>query len=254
MKLYEFYFSPTGGTKRVMEVVGAAWDCEKRRFDLADAPAACDEIKFEAEDVCLFAVPSFSGRVPQFIIPKLQRLKGNGAKAVLIAAYGNRDFDDTLLELKNALEGAGFLCAAGLAAVTQHSIMPDFGAGRPDARDLEELKGYALKCKEAAANATSAVAVPGNRPYREYMAIPIRPKAGKLCNECGLCAKKCPVNAISPSSIHTAGKDKCISCLRCVAVCPNHARQLNRFMLRVAKLKMKKACGGRKSNQLFLAK
>lgn len=254
MRLYSFFFSPTGGTKKVIDIIGSAWDCEKRWVDLGDARAGLEKIVFAEQDVCLFAIPSFSGRVPQFIIPQLKRLKGNGTKAVLITAYGNRAFDDTLLELKNTLDGAGFLCVAGLAAVTRHSIMPDFGAGRPDARDLEELKNYAVKCKEAAANSTSAVMVPGSLPYRKYMSVPIRPKAGKLCNACGLCAEKCPVNAIDPQALHMADKNKCISCLRCVAVCPRHARQVNRVILRVAKMKMKKACAGRKSNQLFLGK
>ena len=34
MKLYEIYFSPTGGTKKVTEIIGSAWTCEKERIDL----------------------------------------------------------------------------------------------------------------------------------------------------------------------------------------------------------------------------
>ena len=62
MKLYAFYFSPTGGTKRVLDEVLTAWDCEKHLVDLADRAADFGGISFEKDDVCLAAVPSFSGR------------------------------------------------------------------------------------------------------------------------------------------------------------------------------------------------
>ena len=48
----------------------------------------------------------------------------------LISAYGNRSYGDTLLELKNTMEQSGLLCYCAIAAVTQHSTMPKYGAGR----------------------------------------------------------------------------------------------------------------------------
>ena len=49
-----------------------------------------------------------------------------------------------------------------------------------------------------------------------------------------------------------ADTEKCISCMRCVAICPKKARKLNKVLLFAASQKMKKACGGRKKNELFL--
>ena len=40
----------------------------------------------------------------------------------MIAVYGNRDYDDTLLEMKDILTERGFTVIAGLAAIAQHSI------------------------------------------------------------------------------------------------------------------------------------
>ena len=47
MKLYAFYFSPTGGTKRVLDEVLTAWDCEKHLVDLADRAADFDCVLWE---------------------------------------------------------------------------------------------------------------------------------------------------------------------------------------------------------------
>lgn len=125
MKIYALYFSPTGGTKRVLEFLVSAWDCEKEYIDLSDKSLL--NLSFSCNDICIVAVPTFSGRVPQFIIPKLHKLQGKGIKAMLVTTYGNRDFDDTLLELKDTMEGCGFICNRAVAAVTRHSVLPKYG-------------------------------------------------------------------------------------------------------------------------------
>lgn len=109
MKIYALYFSPTGGTKRVLDILISAWDCEKEYIDLSDCSNSVLNISFDSNDICVVAVPSFSGRVPQFIIPKLHKVQGRGIKAMLVTVYGNRAFDDTLLELKETMESSGFL-------------------------------------------------------------------------------------------------------------------------------------------------
>ncbi len=63
---------------------------------------------------------------------RINKIKGNGAKAVAVVVYGNRDYDDTLLELKNVLEENGFVVGAMVAAIAEHSIARNLAAGRPD--------------------------------------------------------------------------------------------------------------------------
>ena len=94
--------------------------------------------------------------------------------------------------------------------------------------------------------------LPGNRPYREYGGVPFKPEADNSCTGCGLCAKECPAGAIPAEKPSSVDKEKCISCMRCVSVCPRHARDLNRLVLFAASQKMKKACSGRKKNELFI--
>ena len=138
MKLYEIYFSPTGGTKKVSDLICDEWNFEKAEIDLIkrELPAA----DFNEDDICLIAVPSFGGRVPEPVLRHLSEMRGNRAAAVLTVVYGNRHYDDTLLELKECAQQAGFRCVAAIAAVAEHSIMHQFAAGRPDVKDQEQLK------------------------------------------------------------------------------------------------------------------
>lgn len=47
-------------------------------------------------------------------------------------------------------------------------------------------------------------------------------------------------------------KELCISCMRCIDICPNKARKVNSLMVKVASKKMKAACAERKGNELFI--
>lgn len=252
MKFYALYFSPTGGTKKVLDIICSVWDCQKEYINLSDDPKMDLSISFNENDICMVSVPSFSGRVPQFIIPILQRLQGNKAKSILISTYGNRAFDDTLLELKDTMEKSGFLCYCAIAAVTRHSVMPKYGAGRPDSYDIEELTKFSIQCRDILKEPFSPIEIPGNKPYRKYVPIPITPKANKQCIDCGICYQRCPVHAISVGNYRKCDASICISCLQCISVCPKKARHVNALILKMAELKMKKLCSGRKPNVLFL--
>lgn len=254
MARYQVIFSPTGGTQKVADILTAAWS-DVQRVDLTEKTKDFSQLAFQADDVCLVAVPSYGGRVPAVAVERLKKLNGGGARAVLVCAYGNRDYEDTLLELEDILSERGFRPAAAVAAVTEHSIMPQFGSGRPDAEDTAELREFAARIDKRLAEACSekSVQVPGNRPYREYGGVPMQPKADdKSCTRCGLCAAKCPTGAIDVQNPQETDSHKCISCMRCLAICPQKARKLNKLMVSVAAGKMKKACSDRKSNALFL--
>lgn len=254
MKMYLLTFSPTGGTKRVADILAEEWDGEKVEIDLTDPHPDAVSCTIEEEDLCLVAVPSYGGRVPAAAVQRLKKIQGNGADAVLICVYGNRAYEDTLLELEDTLIGQGFSCCAAVAAVAEHSIMRRFAAGRPDSQDEKELREFAGKImeKRSKGEGRELLSLPGNRPYREFKGVPFTPQPGKKCNGCGLCSAQCPVEAIEAQAPFKADPDQCISCMRCAAVCPQHARSVNKAVLFAASQKMKNVCGGRKSNELFI--
>ncbi len=253
MAYTQVIFSPTGGTRKVSELLISAWTENWITVDVSDTKFEGERCSFKTEDTVLVAIPSYGGRVPATAARRISNLYGNGAKAVLVCVYGNRAYEDTLIELNDIVVKAGFKVIAAVAAVAEHSIMRQYAAGRPDAEDKRVLKDYAEKIqKKLLIGALTELHIPGNHPYKKEMGGKTVPQSGKNCNQCGLCAKQCPVRAIDVSNSKIVDKSKCISCMRCVSNCPQNAREINKIVLFAASAAMKKACRDRKQCELFI--
>lgn len=248
MSVYEIVFSPTGGTEKAAHMVGGRWSKDAVKIDLSDANGDFSKYYIEKDDMVLIAMPSFGGRAPAIATERLRKIKGNGAKCTLICVYGNRDYEDTLVEMEDTAKECGFQVIAAIAAIAEHSILPQYASGRPDASDQKQLAEFAgqIMSKES-----SAPSIPGNRPYKKAGGGGLVPKTGKSCVKCRLCAQQCPTQAIDSSTFKTDAH-LCISCMRCVKRCPEQARKVNGAMVSVAAVAIKKACSTRKENQLFL--
>ena len=252
MKVVEIFFSPTGGTKKVTDIL-----CEKLSENIQCADITVNDkacaVEIAKGDLCVIGVPSFGGRVPGIAAQRISEIRGNGAKAVLVCVYGNRAYEDTLAELEDVAKGAGFEVVGAVAAVAEHSIARTYAAGRPDAEDKTILQGFAEKIKNKPQSGdTSLPAIPGNRPYKKSSGGGIVPKPDKNCTKCGVCAANCPVAAIDSADPSKVDKNKCISCMRCVSVCPGNARKINKVMLVAVNAMLKRVCSERKSDELFI--
>ena len=248
MNVVEIIFSPTGGTEKVAHIIGKRWSGNPTIIDLSNATTDFGKSAITEQDMVLIAMPSFGGRAPAVAIERLKQIAGNGAKCALVCVYGNRAYEDTLVEMEDAAKGCGFQVIAAIAAVAEHSIMPQYAANRPDASDHKQLTDYADQIVKKAGIASS---IPGNRPYKKAGGAGLVPKPNKSCVKCGTCAVACPVRAIDPVNF-SANSKACISCMRCMKQCPINARKVNGLMVSVAALAIKKACSVKKENELFL--
>ncbi|WP_302826327.1 EFR1 family ferrodoxin [Anaerofustis stercorihominis] len=255
-KVNNLFFSPTGGSEKIAKIIAGVWENDKvKNIDISIYNEDYGKYEFGSNELCIITVPSFGGRVPNAAMNNISKIKGDHTPALLVVSYGNRAYDDTLLELKETLNDNGFLCFSAIAAVAEHSIMHIYGKGRPDEDDKKELITYSKKVKDYLADndeIKGEVNIPGNYPYKEYNGVPIKPKASDKCSECGLCAKRCPVGAIPLDNPKLTDKEKCISCIRCIEICPNNARSVNKVMLAASKKKLKKVCENRKNNDFFI--
>ena len=149
MEILQIVFSPTGGTQKVVDLLAEEWGHTVCRVDLTDPVLDTREaLPLPEADLALIAVPSYAGRVPVVAAERLEHIHVDGMKCVLVCVYGNRAYEDTLVELQDRANACGFAVTAAVAAIAEHSIMHQYAAGRPDAEDREELKEIAQKIKE----------------------------------------------------------------------------------------------------------
>ena len=170
--------------------------------------------------------------------------------------YGNRAYDDTLVEMEDLAKECGFQVIAAVAAVAEHSIAHQYAAGRPDEMDTEKLHvfGEQILQKIQRGERSLKERIPGNHPYREAGGGGMIPWPSDSCVKCGICAAKCPVHAIDPGDSAAIQEEKCISCMGCTAVCPHGARVLHPNALAVVSEKLKEVCSVRKECELVSAK
>ena len=243
-KIWAVYFSGTGTTRRTVERIASGL-AEKlslpvEKVDFSRPPVRQQELRFDAADLVVFGTPVYAGRVPNVLLPFLQKkIAGGDALAVPVVLFGNRNYDDALIELRNILAADGLHPVAAAAFVGEHSFSRVLGQGRPNENDEALMDEFAAKTADLVRRLPAApekpVAVRGQEPLRPYYTprdragnpiniLKVKPKTDMTrCGGCGLCAEICPMGSIDPTDV-SAVRGICIKCCACVKGCPTGAK------------------------------
>ena len=258
------YFSPTGTGKRIVKEIASVMKMDTNIIDLTP-PNTNRHYNLGRDELVIFSTPVYEGRVPATVISRLKMVKGDKTPAVIVVMYGNRAYEDALLELRDTITKQGFSPIAGAAFIGQHSFSSEktpIGAGRPDAMDLKKAHEFGLDVlkKMKSLDEFPVLMVPGNYPYSENTrarteairsgAHPVTDAA--TCNLCGTCASVCPIGCVEVSDVVKTEVEKCMLCSACVQMCPTGARRWEHEpLLRVAKW-LSNQHGDRKEPEVFL--
>ena len=213
-------FSPTANTKKY---VNSALDAVKLPTELIDLTTTFEPLKriFSEDELLILGAPVYSGRIPNVARHRFSELRGNNTKCILVASYGNRHYDDALIEMKDLMTENGFEVVGACAVIGKHTY-GNIQVDRPDENDFTEMKNFIHNVINKGDN--TEFDIPGSHPYKEGgSGGKFKPLTADNCIKCGKCVKSCPVGAIA-DDCRTIDKDKCLSCFRCINICPVHAK------------------------------
>ena len=254
------YFSPTQSTKKILNAIADGINISFREeVDLTFA-AFNGEQQENIEDVAIIGVPVYSGRIPEIAISRMNGIKGNGIPAIIIVLYGNREFEDALMELKDFAENMGFNVIAAASFIGEHSLSSKeqpIAYGRPDILDIEKAVKLGRRIKEKITaqifNKTEIV-VAGHYPYKERKPKPIITLVTieKRCIACNKCIHVCPVAAIPSDNPLITDGAKCLRCSACIRVCPQSARLITDSLSKEIAKRLFDTCKIRKEPEYFI--
>lgn len=227
------YFSPTNGTKKIVKAIAESIDSNYEEFDITLPQNRANNIAFSSDDLVIIGMPTYAGRFPRLLHSYLDKITANNTLGIFITTYGNRDYEDALLEQYDIFTAKGFLGLGAATFITEHSSTSKLATGRPDAEDLKTASYFGceiikrLKTINSVSDLNS-LTLPGKIPYVEKNIPPMlfAPATNEKCVTCGICAKHCPTSAIDFSDCRTINISKCIKCNSCVKRCPLNAKAI----------------------------
>lgn len=237
MKILGIYFSPTGGTRKVVEHVCAVLaERMSTTYRLQSYTLPTERERFVSitnDDFVVWGTPVYAGRIPNKSIEFVrQLLVGQGNRGVAVAVYGGRHFDNALAEMRDLMLQGGITPVAATAVVARHAFAPqELSPGRPNVVDMQRLSAW---CHQVDFSSGTVVQVPGSTDLGYYR--PLRADGQpanflkakpvievSLCNGCGICVSRCPMGSIGMEAGRPQFLSTCIKCQACILSCPKQA-------------------------------
>jgi Fe-S-cluster-containing hydrogenase component 2 len=257
------YFSPTGTTKAIIQGIARGMNHSSvKLIDITTPDARTQPLHTPENEFLVVAVPVYMGRVPALLHEWLHAIQAHHTPAACVVVYGNRVYDNALLELKDIMIQRGCIPIAGAAYIGEHSFSSSetpIAEECPDASDLHHAEVFGRKIHEKLLSVSSIdhmseLHIPGNYPYggvTELWSVDFIAVSEK-CTQRGICAEVCPVGAIDPENTRVIDTEKCISCCACIKNCPQHARTMKNSRVKDAAIRLNTLYKERKEPVFFL--
>lgn len=255
-KVHLAAFSPCRTTLAAARAIAAGFSLPIVEHDLTLPAARTGVRQLGPDDIAVIAFPVYGGRLPHNAAQVFAAIRGDNTPAVLAAVYGNRAYEDALLEMQHEAEKRGFVAVAAVSPVAEHCMAPEVAANRPDDADKEALARFGRAVKDSLAALASPTqaqfTAPGEFPYRKApLQANAAPKGTESCTRCGTCVPVCPTGAISAAAPETADDAACITCMACIRACPENARKPVHATFTQATTWLRANCMQRKEPEFF---
>ncbi|WP_071135331.1 4Fe-4S binding protein [Millionella massiliensis] len=233
-------FSPTHTGATVARQVAAGFSTTTDHVAEHDMTLPDHETSITVTDTAIFVAPVYGGRVAETAVERFAAVHAatpGQTPAILLVVYGNRDYEDALVELRDLAVRQGFAPLSAAAFIGEHSYSrPDEGMpiaqGRPDADDQAAAHRFGADSRaKLDGGCWSTPDIKGNVPYKtKGPSTPATPTTDPaLCTGCGTCIEVCPTGVVSLTAdgIATSDASGCIKCCACLKFCPTSARRFD---------------------------
>ncbi len=244
MKILIIYFSATGNTAKIAEVVDKKLKeigAEVSVLDVTPYKHRPKTVDITPYDAVMFGAPIHSCRAPRVFREWLMGIDGQGKKCSMFFTYGGFGVHPTHYSTRKILEKQNFAVVSSSEFLAAHTF--NLGGwrammNRPDKSDFEIAEEYAFKTYKKFTGEDNTVLPEFEKTeqtdefldsienFRFKVVTKLPDRNGKTCSMCSICEELCPTGAMN----HITGKvnkENCITCLSCVANCPDNVLTIN---------------------------
>ncbi|MGE4489999.1 MAG: 4Fe-4S dicluster domain-containing protein [Kiritimatiellales bacterium] len=263
--IHSVFFSPTHTTQRIVQAITRGTGMpDVMEHDITMKEPAPEMDRLDQKDLLIVGLPVYAGRIPGLAIRRLKNLKGRQTPAVAVTVYGNRAYDDALIELCDLCDSSSFKIIGAGAFIGQHSfssLKNPIAHDRPDEKDIRLAETFGRQVRRLLQSSDPVKPlqlsmVPGSHSYRPGM----NPSGAAgdsdpaQCIQCGQCIEHCPAHAIRmENGAPETDPDNCIWCAACVQNCPTGARQITQPKIGEISERLSASCRERREPEWFLA-
>jgi ferredoxin len=244
MKLAIVFFSATKNTRLMSMTIKSEFESLGVIVDMFDITALSDRLKgvnFTSYDAVVFGFPVHSIRAPKVVREWLQTIDGKGKKCAMFFTYGGFFVHPAHYSTQQILTKQNFVVVSSAEYPGAHTF--NIGGwrafvGRPNAQDYELVQHYVAVTyrrftgedetilEEMEKSVFSEEELDKFEFFRFKVITQLPGRNSAECSMCGICEEACPTGAMNCET-GQADAEKCIACLRCVALCPDQVLTIN---------------------------